>query len=154
MSKVVTHNGQIVTLEGKALEVDATSVTVDSELSSTSENPVQNKVVTAELDKKVAISQGTENAGKLMVVGTDGNITTQTTSDMNIILGVAPSGDMTITANGTYDVTAKAQAIVNVPSSGGAELTAIEVYVADLIDATSYTISKGAVDGYKRQVTA
>lgn len=39
-------------------------------------------------------------------------------------------------------------------SSGGAELTAIEVYVADLTDATSYTITKGEVDGYKRQITA
>ena len=71
-----------------------------------------------------------------------------------IVLGITPTGSTTITANGTYDVTDKAQAIVNVPSSGGAELTAIEVYVADLTDTTSYTITKGAVDGYKRQVTA
>ncbi len=71
-----------------------------------------------------------------------------------IALGITPTGSTTITANGTYDVTDKAQAIVNVPFSGGTELTAIEVYVADLTDTTSYTISKGAVDGYKRQVTA
>lgn len=56
MPKVVTHNGQLVTLNGKALEVDATdtpSITVDSELSSTSVNPVQNKVVTAALAGKI-----------------------------------------------------------------------------------------------------
>lgn len=56
MPKVVTHNGQLVTLNGKALEVDATDtppITVDSELSSTSENPVQNKVVTAALAGKI-----------------------------------------------------------------------------------------------------
>lgn len=56
MPKVVTHNGQLVTLNGKALEVDATdtpSITVDSALSSTSENPVQNKVVTAALAGKI-----------------------------------------------------------------------------------------------------
>lgn len=56
MPKVVTHNGQLVTLNGKALEVDATdtpSITVDSALSSTSTNPVQNKVVTAALTEKI-----------------------------------------------------------------------------------------------------
>lgn len=56
MPKVVTHNGQLVTLGGKVLEVDATDtplITVDSELSSTSENPVQNKVVTAALAEKI-----------------------------------------------------------------------------------------------------
>lgn len=56
MPKVVTHNGQLVTLNGKALEVDATDtppITVDDALSSTSENPVQNKVVTAALAEKI-----------------------------------------------------------------------------------------------------
>lgn len=56
MPKVVTHNGRLVTLNGKALEVDATdtpSITVDSALSSTSKNPVQNKVVTAALAGKI-----------------------------------------------------------------------------------------------------
>lgn len=56
MPKVVTHNGQLVTLNGKALEVDAPdtpSITVDDALSSTSENPVQNKVVTAALAEKI-----------------------------------------------------------------------------------------------------
>lgn len=56
MPKVVTHNGQLVTLNGKALEVDAPdtpSITVDDALSPTSENPVQNKVVTAALAEKI-----------------------------------------------------------------------------------------------------
>ena len=56
MPKVVTHNGQLVTLNGKALEVDAPdtpSITVDDALSSTSKNPVQNKVVTAALAEKI-----------------------------------------------------------------------------------------------------
>ena len=56
MPKVVTHNGQLVTLNGKALEVDAPdtpSITVDDALSSTSTNPVQNKVVTEALAEKI-----------------------------------------------------------------------------------------------------
>lgn len=63
MPKVVTHNGQLVTLGGKALEVDATDtppITVDSELSSTSENPVQNKVVTAALAEKITAPTSAE----------------------------------------------------------------------------------------------
>lgn len=63
MPKVVTHNGQLVTLNGKALEVDATdtpSITVDSELSSTSVNPVQNKVVTSVLAEKITAPTSAE----------------------------------------------------------------------------------------------
>lgn len=56
MPKVVTHNGQLVTLNGKALEVDAPdtpSITVGDALSPTSVNPVQNKIVTAALAEKI-----------------------------------------------------------------------------------------------------
>lgn len=63
MPKVVTHNGQLVTLNGKALEVNVTDtppITVDSELSSTSKNPVQNKVVTASLAEKITAPTSAE----------------------------------------------------------------------------------------------
>lgn len=36
--------------------------------------------------------------------------------------------------------------------SGGADLADVEIFVGDLIDSTSYTITKGAVDGYKRTI--
>lgn len=60
------------------------TVTVDAALSASSENPVQNKAIAAALENKadasaltgkVSVSQGTENAGKFMIVGSDGNIT-------------------------------------------------------------------------------
>lgn len=57
---------------------DGASITIDSALSDSSTNPVQNKVVKAALDGKVASNQGAANAGKFMVVGTDGNITAVT----------------------------------------------------------------------------
>lgn len=84
--------------------VSGGSTTVDSELSSTSENPVQNKVIKSALDGKgtyskpsggipksdlasevqtslgkadtaVQTAQGAGNAGKFLVVGANGNIT-------------------------------------------------------------------------------
>lgn len=59
------------------------SITVDDALSSSSTNPVQNKVVKAALDLKANSSslgnkldkaQGAANAGKFLVVGSNGNI--------------------------------------------------------------------------------
>ena len=59
-----------------------------------------------------------------------------------------PSGSMNITENGTYDVTDKESVVVAVPV--GANLAKIAVYVADFTDSTTYTVTKGAVDGYGR----
>ncbi|MEE3458251.1 MAG: hypothetical protein VZQ75_00180 [Candidatus Faecousia sp.] len=50
------------------------SVTVDAALSETSENPVQNKVIAEALTGKVSVSQGTANAGKFLIVGSDGMV--------------------------------------------------------------------------------
>ena len=68
---------------GKRDEGGGGSVTVDAALSETSENPVQNKAIAAALENKadasaltgkVSVSQGTENAGKFLIVGSDGNV--------------------------------------------------------------------------------
>ena len=36
--------------------------------------------------------------------------------------------------------------------AAGANLADVEIFVGDLTDSTSYTITKGAVDGYKRTI--
>ena len=50
------------------------SVTVDAALSASSENPVQNKAIASALTGKVSVSQGAANAGKFLVVGSDGDV--------------------------------------------------------------------------------
>lgn len=50
------------------------TVTVDAALSASSENPVQNKAIASALNGKVSVAQGTANAGKFLVVGSDGNV--------------------------------------------------------------------------------
>jgi len=37
-------------------------------------------------------------------------------------------------------------------ADSGTNLADVEIFVGDLTDSTSYTITKGAVDGYKRTV--
>lgn len=39
-----------------------------------------------------------------------------------------------------------------VQTKAGANLADVEIFVGDLTDSTSYTITKGAVDGYKRTI--
>lgn len=62
---------------------DGGTVTVDAALSASSENPVQNKAIFTALENKadasalngkVAVSQGAANAGKFLIVGSDGNV--------------------------------------------------------------------------------
>lgn len=37
-------------------------------------------------------------------------------------------------------------------ADAGTNLADVEIFVGDLTDSTSYTIAKGAVDGYKRTI--
>ena len=55
--------------------------------------------------------------------------------------GITPSGSISITENGTYDVASKAQAVVNVPQSGGGS-----PYLVD-IGAVTGNVSTNTVSG-------
>lgn len=64
-------NGELSATDGGQIYIEH-STTVDDELSETSENPVQNKVITAALNGKVNIQQ-TPNT--VLAAGTDGQVT-------------------------------------------------------------------------------
>ena len=53
------ENGHVTTINTKTITLPNTSVAVDSALSSTSTNPVQNKVVNSALEEKLSLSGGT-----------------------------------------------------------------------------------------------
>ena len=53
------ENGHVTTINTKTITLPNTSVSVDSALSSTSTNPVQNKVVNSALEEKLSLSGGT-----------------------------------------------------------------------------------------------
>ena len=60
---------------------------------------------------------------------------------------VAPSGSISITENGTYDVASKAQAVVNVPQSGGGS-----PYLIDLGAITGSVSTNTVSSGYSMTV--
>lgn len=64
-------NGELSATDGGEIYIEH-STTVDDELSETSENPVQNKVITAALNGKVNVQQ-TPNT--VLAAGTDGQMT-------------------------------------------------------------------------------
>lgn len=80
----VDEDGAEYAWTGEAWESLGPIIVVDDALSDTSENPVQNKVITAALGLKANASslankldkdQGSDNAGKFLLVGNDGKIT-------------------------------------------------------------------------------
>lgn len=70
----VTHLEKVIAEYGSGGGGGSGSVTVDAALSASSENPVQNKVIAEALTGKVSVEQGKANAGKFLIVGSDGNV--------------------------------------------------------------------------------
>lgn len=79
LDKTFAYTDDVSEVANKNVMTNATGEVVlsafDDTLSSTSSNAPQTKVVLAEVDKKVNIDQGVDNANKLLSVGADGNVT-------------------------------------------------------------------------------
>ena len=92
-TNIKTINSQSILGEGN-ISIESTSITVDSALSTTSENPVQNKVVTEELNKKPSyVTKGSKRflnvesdlnaSGEIRSRGTISTSSTRGTLDLN-----------------------------------------------------------------------
>lgn len=97
--------GEGITIEDNVISATGATITIDDELSTTSENPVQNKVVTS------AINQNHTEIGNIgQTIGTYGNIVTHdadefATSAQGALADTAvqPSDLATVATTGSYD---------------------------------------------------
>ena len=123
------------------------SVTVDSSFSYTSENPVQNKVITNALDRKqIAITPDTKLSASLV----DGLSTVATSGSYNdlsnkpTIPAAANNGTLTIQKNGasvaTFGANQNTDATVNIT---------VPTKVSELTNDAGYTTNTGTVTGVK-----
>lgn len=123
------------------------SVTVDSSFSYTSENPVQNKVITNALDRKqIAITPDTKLSASLV----DGLSTVATSGSYNdlsnkpTIPAAANNGTLTIQKNGASVATFGA----NQSTDATANIT-VPTKVSELTNDAGYTTNTGTVTGVK-----
>ncbi len=126
----------------KTKPTSGSNVTVDSELSSTSENPVQNKIVTAALAEKIT-APATASVGqiiKVKSVDTSGKPTEWEAADL-------PSGDKwELIASGT--VAEDASLTVNKDSNGKAfELKSCQVVITGSVTGIASTYMRFSVSG-------
>lgn len=123
------------------------SVTVDSSFSYTSENPVQNKVITNALDRKqIAITPDTKLSASLVdglsAVATSGSY--NDLSNKPTIPAAANNGTLTIQKNGTNVATFGA----NQSTDATANIT-VPTKVSELTNDAGYTTNTGTVTGVK-----
>ena len=102
-SRVTTAEGQIVSAQNDISALDGTVAQQTTDISSLmtdvtnlqNKNTAQDQSIAANasaIERKVSIDQGVDNAGKALVVGENGNVTTS-------IIGFSPTPNYTITLN-------------------------------------------------------
>lgn len=129
------------------IPIGGTDITVDSSLSSTSENPVQNKVITNALDRKqIAITPDTKLSASLVdglsAVATSGSY--NDLSNKPTIPAAANNGTLTIQKNGASVATFGA----NQSTNATANIT-VPTKVSELTNDAGYTTNTGTVTGVK-----
>lgn len=123
------------------------SVTVDSALSSTSENPVQNKVINSALNEKQATITSSNPLSASLVSGLSTVATSGSYSDLSnkpTIPAAANNGTLTIQKNGASVATFGA----NQNTDATANIT-VPTKVSELTNDAGYTTNTGTVTGVK-----
>lgn len=138
------QNALFYDLNGTRHEVSGMSVTIDSALSSTSTNPVQNKVVTAALDGKASTAALTD--GSVTKIGTESVGSATTPIYLNAGVPSTVSGPIPVELGGTGST-----AVDSTPTEGSNRMvTSGGVYSAIsaagmTVDSALSTVSENAV---------
>lgn len=127
------------------------SVTVDSSLSSTSENPVQNKVINSALNGKQATITSSNKLSASLVSGLSTVATSGSYSDLSnkpTIPAAANNGTLTIQKNGTSVATFGANQSTNATAN-----IEVPTKVSELTNDAGYTTNTGTVTSVKTNGT-
>lgn len=158
-----TDDGYAIWQDGEAHSLGGSSITVDAELSTTSTNPVQNKVVTAELNRKQqSITPGAiETPSNILLslwaaVKQNGILHQElvyTSYGVDKLLSPkANSSDVTAALELKADAASLPYALVNVvPSNGTAPLTDRAINAVSLTESATL-VMPAAISGHARDL--
>ena len=118
------------------------AITVDSALSSTSTNPVQNKVINTALSGKVTIAQGSGAANKAVITNSSGNVTTGTISSGMIADGTIVNADIAADAKIATSKISGLGALATKNAVTSAEITDGTITNADIAENAEIEASK------------
>lgn len=126
-NKLYYYNGT----EWVALEANPAAITIDSALSSTSTNPVQNKVINTALGNKVDV-----------VSGKGLSTNDYTTTEKNKLSGIAEGAEVNVQANWTESSSSSDAYIKNKPTLGAAAAKGVDASIASGSTSTNLPTSE------------
>ena len=158
---IKTINGNIPDINGN-IDIDisggsgggGTNITVDTELSSTSTNPVQNKVIKAALDNKLNKTDNAPTASVAEKAFQDGDGNTISSTYVKTVNGIAPdtNGNVAITASGGGGTNITVDSTLSSTSTNPVQNKVIKEALDNKLDIAG-TAAKATADGEGNAIT-